>query len=75
MSKQSPAARILAAASAEPEPLAITYTLADAAKVSGLSRRTLYNLHARGELPFVKIGTRTLIRRADLEQLLEGGAA
>ncbi len=60
--------------STAPRPDAITYGLADASAVSGLSIRTLYNLNASGELPFVKVGARTLIRRSDLEQLL-GGAA
>lgn len=56
-----------------PRPDAITYGLKDASAVSGLSIRTLYNLNERGELPFIKVGSRTLVRRADLERLLLGG--
>lgn len=50
----------------------ITYTLPEAARICGLSVRTLYNLHDDGRLPFVKIGNRTLIRRSDLVALIDG---
>jgi excisionase family DNA binding protein len=49
----------------------ISYTLPEASRVSGLSIRTLYNAHDRGELPFAKIGRRTLIRHADLAALID----
>lgn len=56
------------------EAAAITYGLQDAVRLTGLSRRTLYNLHERGQLPFVKVCGRTLVRRTDLERLLGGEA-
>jgi excisionase family DNA binding protein len=49
----------------------ISYSVREAAEASGLGRTTLYELIKAGELRPVKIGTRTLIRRADLEALLE----
>lgn len=48
-----------------------SYSIKDAVRASGLGRTTLYELIKAGELNPVKIGARTLIRRADLEALLE----
>ena len=50
------------------EPLA--YSVVDAVRASGIGRTTLYQLMSSHELPQVKIGSRTLIRRVDLEDLL-----
>ncbi len=47
----------------------------DAVAISGLSRSTLYKLHADGKLRAVKVGGRRLILRADLEALLQAGGA
>jgi excisionase family DNA binding protein len=47
----------------------------DAVAISGLSRSTLYKLHADGKLRAVKVGGRRLILRADLEALLQAGVA
>ena len=41
----------------------LSYTLKEAAAASGLGRTKLYELINSGELPLVKIGARTLIRR------------
>lgn len=49
----------------------ISYSIKQAAAVSGLGRTTLYELIKAKELAPVKIGVRTLIRRVDLEALLE----
>lgn len=49
----------------------LAYSVADAVAASGIGRTTLYSLMASGQLAFVKLGNRTLIRRADLEELLE----
>ena len=46
----------------------------DAAALSGLSRSTLYKLHADGKLRAVKVGGRRLILREDLQALLQAGA-
>jgi excisionase family DNA binding protein len=51
----------------------LAYTIAEVVAVSGLGRTTIYELIKRGELPRVKIGSRTVIRRSDLEALLERG--
>jgi excisionase family DNA binding protein len=50
---------------------ALAYTIEETVSVTGLGRTTIYELIKRGELPRVKIGARTLIRRQDLEALLE----
>ena len=49
----------------------ISYTIKEASAACGISRSTLYGLIKAGELVTVKIGSRTLIRRADLEGLLD----
>ena len=60
----------------EPENIAespatiIAYRIPDASRATGIGRTTLYKLISGGELPIVKIGTRSLIRRIDLEDLL-----
>ncbi len=45
-----------------------------AVAISGLSRSTLYKLHADGKLRAVKLGGRRLILREDLQALLQAGA-
>lgn len=54
------------------QPLAFSIT--GAAAAIGVSRTTIYELVKAGKLHPVKIGTRTLIPRAELEALLAGGA-
>jgi excisionase family DNA binding protein len=49
----------------------ICYAPADAAKVLGIGRSTLFGLLARGELSARKLGTRTLITAAELGRYLE----
>jgi excisionase family DNA binding protein len=51
----------------------LALSIKEAVAVSGLSRSTIYNLLGSGDLPSVKIGTRRLIRRCELEALLEHG--
>jgi excisionase family DNA binding protein len=41
--------------------------------LGGISTPTVYRLHERGELPFVKIAGRTFVRVADVERLIEKG--
>lgn len=48
----------------------LSYTINEAAAASGIGRTKIYELVRSGELPLVKIGARTLIRRADLEAML-----
>jgi excisionase family DNA binding protein len=49
----------------------ISYSIREASTASGIGRTTLYQLIKAGELTPVKIGARTLIRRCDLDALLE----
>jgi excisionase family DNA binding protein len=49
----------------------IAYTIKEAVAASGLGRTTIYELIKRGELPRAKVGARTLIRRRDLEAMVE----
>jgi excisionase family DNA binding protein len=54
----------------EAHPFALAYGIDEAARVIGLSRRTLYTLIADGRLSSVKLRGRRLIPRKSLEQLL-----
>jgi excisionase family DNA binding protein len=49
----------------------LAYTIPEAVVASGLGRTTIYELIKRGELARAKIGGRTVIRRQDLEAMLE----
>lgn len=49
----------------------LAYTISEAIAASGIGRTTLYALFQAGDLTPVKIGTRTLIRHADLAALLD----
>lgn len=51
----------------------ICYTINEATAASGLGRTKLYELINAGELPLIKIGARSLIRRKDLEAMLDRG--
>jgi excisionase family DNA binding protein len=55
-------------------PAALTHTLNDAARITGLSRATLYRHAATGRLRLVKVGGRTLVCAASLRALV-GAAA
>jgi excisionase family DNA binding protein len=50
---------------------AISYRISDVRRVTGLSPATVYRLIDAGVLPKVKVGTRTLIMKADLLMYLE----
>ena len=54
-------------ATVQPVLLSITET----ARLLGVGRSTLYGLLNHGDLLGLKIGTRTLIKRTDVEALLE----
>lgn len=47
-------------------------SIADAAVELGLSRATVYRLNALGQLPFVKIGSRTLVDVDDIDRMIVG---
>lgn len=48
----------------------IALRIPDAVSASGLGHTTLYEAMHDGRLPFVKVGARRLIMRADLEAFL-----
>ena len=46
------------------------FSINEAAEFSGLSKWTLYQYSARGKLPVLKVGTRTLILKEEFVQWL-----
>ncbi len=50
----------------------IAYSIAEASKLTGLGRTTLYGLIGNGQLASVKIGNRRLIHSIALERLVSG---
>jgi excisionase family DNA binding protein len=57
-----------------PSGIALAYRVNDAAKVSGLSRSTIYNLIAEKKLRSTMVAGRRLIPADALRQLLQGAA-
>ena len=57
------------------DPERLSYRMDEAARVVGISQATLYRLVKDGKLRTVKIGTRTLVTRVELERLLAAGGA
>lgn len=53
----------------------IAYSIAEAAKACSLSRETIYRRIKDGSLAAVKLGGRTLVRRAALEAMLDRAEA
>ena len=51
-------------------PGALTCTVADATRITGLSRATLYRAANAGRLRLTKVGRRTLICMASLRELV-----
>lgn len=47
----------------------IAYTIKEACEATGVGRSTIYELMSEGRLRKVKLGTRTLIPRSELEAL------
>ena len=61
-------------APAPPTPAELTkfvYTIREITTLIGISRTTLYRVMRSGELPFVKLGSRTLVRATDLRTWTE----
>ncbi len=54
---------------------AISYTILDACKVTGLGKSKLYELASAGKIRLVKVGRRSLIPATDLRNLVEGESA
>jgi hypothetical protein len=55
-----------------PLPNAITYTLPDASRISGLSQATLRRRAGEGALRMFRVGGRTLVNGDSLRALLTG---
>jgi excisionase family DNA binding protein len=53
----------------------LAYSAAEVAEAVGCSTLHIRNLIARGDIPAVRLGRRVLIRRAVLEDLLDGDDA
>ena len=51
-------------------PEKLSYTVAQAAQATGLSRATIFNLFNQGKLTRLKVGARTLIGADDLRRFL-----
>jgi excisionase family DNA binding protein len=52
----------------------LTYTVAEAGAILGLSRGASYEAANRGELPVIRIGRRIVVPKAALERLLDSAA-
>ena len=50
----------------------LAYSVTESCVAAGIGRTHLYELIARGELRAVKVGRRTLILAADLDEWLQG---
>jgi excisionase family DNA binding protein len=57
------------------DPNRLTYTVAEAAQLLGISREFAYQQVKSGDLPSVQLGRRRLIPRVALDRFLSGGAA
>jgi excisionase family DNA binding protein len=68
------AAAILAERQVEQAPAAPYLTVAEAAEYLRATPKRIYDLTGQRRLPFVKDGTRTLLRRADLDAYLADSA-
>ena len=53
----------------------ISYTVAQACKISGIGKTMLYALIAQGRLRKIKIGSKTLIPAKSLHALIDQAAA
>jgi excisionase family DNA binding protein len=49
----------------------LAYRVNEAAELLGISRSSIYVLFENGQLPFVKVAGRRLVRRSDLLELLQ----
>ncbi len=50
----------------------LTYTVAEAARLLGISRNSAFSAARTGALPAIRIGRRLLVPRRALERLLDG---
>ncbi len=52
-------------------PPKVAFTIDEASKAVGVSRRTIYNLAGQGKLDLRKVGGRTLVTATSLERLID----
>lgn len=50
----------------------LTYSVNDVIELTGLSRATIYRQMNAGHLAYLKVGSRTLIKREAIEAFLNG---
>ncbi len=62
-----------AVAGDEDEPVRLTFSVEEAAKMLGISRAFCYEACNQGQIPHIRIGRRILIPRSALKRLVEGG--
>jgi excisionase family DNA binding protein len=55
-----------------PPELPLLHPVDEGARLLGISRATLYRLVAAGEIPIVRIGRSSRIRRKDLDDFING---
>jgi excisionase family DNA binding protein len=56
----------------EAMPSALSFTIQDACRLTGIGRTTLFALLAEGRLRRIKIGTKTLVEGESLRALIQG---
>ena len=66
----SPAPPQIGEPGTSPAPERLSYSVAEVARLTGLSRDLLYDEMRRGNLLYVKVGRRRLITRQHLQQFL-----
>ena len=52
----------------------IAYPINEAAFALGISRTSLYRLHAAGEISFAKIGSRSFVTADEIDRFMSGCA-
>jgi excisionase family DNA binding protein len=50
----------------------LTLTIPQAARLLGISTSAAYEFARKGEIPVVKLGTRVLVSRRRLEEMIDG---
>lgn len=53
----------------------LSYTIAEALEVTGMSRPTIYRLHAAGKITLKKVGRLTIVEVSDIRAMLASAQA
>ena len=59
----------------QPPPQRLTLTVEEAAPMLGLSRASAYEAVRRGQIPHIRIGSRILVPRSQLEKMLDADSS